>query len=590
METVDFLLSTLSSLLASVLVEAAKHGGVRLDESKQQELEKLRRSVQHARSADDHFEAGLSEAFRALSPIQTYNRFQHLFSDLAFRHAMLRWMFAVSATDRRTAADALKSLSASKLGPEWGDTAVETLTRSYETVVQSDALLSHLLNRADHRRLLEAATEIAHTVDLRFEDASRQLAQVMENLSKLREAATAAAPEPTVSQLREEFGRYTDNVLSDIPIELPLIGSIERIEHSQALRLALDKQAILLLGEAGTGKTGVMARVAKGLRRAGECVLYISADRIARQFSGSCTVTDLSRALGFERPLPQTLGTVADTFGRAWLLVDQLDTVAGEPVGEALVELVRRLRGRAGAIIVAACRSYEAEFSADVSTLKLPTLHVSDLPPEEVSRCLDILGLRAEGPLIGLCGNLLNLSLLANLVRNGVTSSAITVEAQLWGALREHVANSIAPPLLNLACDYAVAAALTPGGAFHTDAVPQADRLASLGILTRLTTGRYRFRHERLRDYFVAYDSVVRRGESLPALLCRVPAGHPFGQHRPAVQREGRAAEQQRDRGRAVVLPSGQGQAPPEVRPGPPAGKGQSHAPQDAGEGPAAGR
>jgi hypothetical protein len=524
MTPIDFLLSALSSLVASTIVEAAKHGGVQLDEHRRQELERLRGAVQHGKSPEEHLEAGLAQAFRVLSPIQTYNRFQHLFSDLRFRHAMLRWMLAVSETDRKTATDELKSLSASKLGPEWGEKAVEVLTRAFENVVQSDSLLSHLLSRADHRRLLEAAKETAHTVDLRFQDASRQLSEVMAELAKLRAVASSGVPEPTVTELHEEFGRYTDNVLCDLQIELPLIGSVERIEHSQALRFALDEQAILLLGEAGTGKTGVMARIARSLRQAGECVLYVSADGIARQFSGSCTVVDLSRALGFERPLPQTIGAAADTYGRAWLLLDQLDTVAGEPVGGAFVQLVKRMRGRAGCVVVAACRSYEAEFAADFSTLKLPTLHVTELPPEEVCRCLHILGLPDESNLVSLCGNLLNLSLLANLIRDGASLSAMTVEAQLWRALRAHIAESGTLSLLNLACDCAVAAARAPGGAFHTDSVAQADRLGSFGVLTRLTTGRYRFRHEKLRDYFVAYDSVVRRGEALQALLSRVPA------------------------------------------------------------------
>jgi len=265
MTPIDFLLSAISSLLASTLVEAAKHGGVHLDESKREELDKLRRAVHHAKPLDDHFEGGIAQAFRVLSPIQTYNRFQHLFSDLRFRHALLTWMLALSQADRTTAADELKMLAASKLGPEWGDKAVAVLTRAFETVVQSDSLLSASLNRADHRRLLEAAKEIAHTVDLRFQDASLRLTQVMEEITKLRAAGTTVVPEPTVAQLREEFGRYTDNVLVDLQIDLPLIGSIKRLEHSEALRLALDEQAILLLGEAGTGKTGVMARIAKGL-------------------------------------------------------------------------------------------------------------------------------------------------------------------------------------------------------------------------------------------------------------------------------------------------------------------------------------
>jgi len=99
----------------------------------------------------------------------------------------------------------------------------------------------------------------------------------------------------------------------------------------------------------------------------------------------------------------------------------------------------------------------------------------------------------------------------------------MTVEAHLWRALREHLAERGTVSLLDFACDCANAAARALGGAFHTDLVALADRLASIGVLVRLTTGRYRFRHERLRDYFVAYDSVVRREESLPELLSRVP-------------------------------------------------------------------
>jgi hypothetical protein len=519
----NFLLSVLSGLIANALVEAAKHGYVRVGEKQREDLNKLVGAVQRSWSAGEQFEAGLGEAFRALAPIQAYNRFHCLFSDLCFRQAILKWMFAITEGDRKATVEELRSLSGSMLGTEWGDTAVKVLTHSFQTVVQSNTLLSGILNRADHGRLLEAAREIAHKVDLRCQDASQQLSCVLEEIAKLRTALASTAAEPTVARLRDEFERYTDNVLHDLRVELPIIGSIDRIEHSHALRLALDEQAILLLGEAGTGKTGVMARLAKELRIRGECVLFVPADGIATQFSGSCTVADLSKALGFERPLPDILGAVADAHGRVWLLVDQLDTVAGEPVGGAFIQLVKRMRGRTGCIVVAACRSYEAEFSTDVSTIKLPTLHVAELPPEEVCRCLEVLKLEPTADLVGMCGNLLNLSLLATLVQKGTFLSEVTVESQLWRALREHLAKRARASLLDFACDCAISAVCSPGGAFHTKAVAKADRLASFGVLTRLASGRYRFRHERLRNYFFAYDSVMRRQESLPSLLARVP-------------------------------------------------------------------
>jgi hypothetical protein len=206
-----FLLSLLSDLAANAIVGAAEKGVVNLHEKEEEQIKKLTGAVQSLRSSEAHFEAGLSEAFRSLSPIQAYNQFNYLFSDLAFRQTVLKWMFALDENDRKATANELQTLANSMLGTQWGAKAVDVLTRSFETAVHSNALLSGLLNRADHKRLLEAAKETAHKVDLRFADASAQLSRVLEEITKLRATPAGLVPEPTVAQYRQEFGRFTEN-------------------------------------------------------------------------------------------------------------------------------------------------------------------------------------------------------------------------------------------------------------------------------------------------------------------------------------------------------------------------------------------
>lgn len=460
-------------------------------------------------------------SLRDIESIQFQNQFYCLLNDLGFRQKTLTLLISRTPEARGNTVNELQSQARSLIGREKAEKTVGAIISTLETIKNSK-IISQLLNGAKEESLVDAILKTAHEIDLGAVKTPITMDHILRSIDRLGKSTAPQQSASSKSDYRAVLKRFTDNTLEGIEINLEGIGRLDRIESVQALELGLREKAVLLLGEAGSGKTGVMASLAQSLNVEGECVIFIRADDVASQFTGTCTANDLSKSLGLDKTLTEIIASVTSTNNRVWLLLDQLDDVADEAVGAAFVQVVKLLKNTEGCIIIASCRSYEAEFPGFVGTIGLPTLHIAGLPPEEVCRCLRLLGLRPRADLVALCSNLLNLSLLATLAGEKVLLGDLVVEAQLWRALRIYLDERRKGPLLDFSCDCAILSAQSPTGSFSTTDRPKTKQLVSLGILAKMSDGRYRFRHERLRNYFVAFDAVVRRQESLPDALSRL--------------------------------------------------------------------
>lgn len=152
----------------------------------------------------------------------------------------------------------------------------------------------------------------------------------------------------------------------------------------------------LLVGDAGTGKSALLTRLAPALEDQGVTVFAIKADQLPASLT---SLADLARALGVDEGLEDRIGALAANRPVA-LLLDQLDAVSDIMDRQShrmqlLLQLVHRLgaRGRAGdkplpIHVVVSSRPFEAAHDARFQQLRAETLQLDLLAEDQVAAML----------------------------------------------------------------------------------------------------------------------------------------------------------------------------------------------------------
>ena len=129
---------------------------------------------------------------------------------------------------------------------------------------------------------------------------------------------------------------------------------IER-ECQAAVNAAAQKGSFLVVGEPGTGKSGVLNALARSLMQDGKDVLALAVDDFSDTDLGG-----LSKELGIQHELLDVLEAWDDGQGPAWLIIDALDATrggGGEAAFRALID--RTLNGGGRWRVVASIRSFD---------------------------------------------------------------------------------------------------------------------------------------------------------------------------------------------------------------------------------------
>ncbi len=138
-------------------------------------------------------------------------------------------------------------------------------------------------------------------------------------------------------------------------IEVPGGKSLTITRDCQfAVEQAIHTGPLLIIGEPGAGKSGVMSLVAKSLLKQRADVLELAIDRYS-----IATLGDLQAELSLEHPLLDVL-EAWDGVGPAYLMIDALDATRGSPgesVFRLLIKRVLELKGRW--TVVASIRSFD---------------------------------------------------------------------------------------------------------------------------------------------------------------------------------------------------------------------------------------
>lgn len=152
----------------------------------------------------------------------------------------------------------------------------------------------------------------------------------------------------------------------------------------------------LLIGEAGTGKSALLARVAPALEEQGITVFAIKADQLPASIA---SLDDLARALGVDEGLEDRIAALAGKRPVA-LLLDQLDAVSDvmdlhSHRMQLLLQLVHRMgaRARAGDTplpihVIVSSRPFEAAHDARFRQLKAEALRLDLLRDDQVEAML----------------------------------------------------------------------------------------------------------------------------------------------------------------------------------------------------------
>ena len=133
---------------------------------------------------------------------------------------------------------------------------------------------------------------------------------------------------------------------------------IER-ECSPALQEAASRHSVLVVGDPGSGKSGVLYSAAKGFLKQGRTVLMLAVDQLS---SGS--LDDLQRELELQHPVVDVLS--------AWqpvenpiLLIDALDASRGGASERAITQLITAIHHRASHWrVIASIRKFDLRYGA----------------------------------------------------------------------------------------------------------------------------------------------------------------------------------------------------------------------------------
>ncbi len=302
------------------------------------------------------------------------------------------------------------------------------------------------------------------------------------------------------------FNSYSWTYLQQPPPVINYIGVIERPEIGQIQQhWQSSSNAIILYGEAGTGKSGIALRLGQLLANNGTPTLFIKATDLPSSQDPIITIQ-------YRMPLK---GNLLDSIAslckeRACvIIIDQLDSVAGTDLGKNLVSFIKALVALPNVKILVVSRTYDLQHDPDISSLDFQKIESGQLSLEQVTSYLSQIGTKSPSyALIELARNLLNLSLIAEVAKSSTNHILdLTDDIDLWKqyylTIQQREGEEIAEYVLKLAQEVTS----LEEQAFQIN-FPKSEyrkRLISRGILIEAPGRRYAFRHEKLQDFLCAF-------------------------------------------------------------------------------------
>jgi hypothetical protein len=330
-----------------------------------------------------------------------------------------------------------------------------------------------------------------------------------------------------VGDIQPSFLRQTNlgtrlicSVISGMSESLPR-DEVARVEDQLA-----SGRAVLLTGDAGTGKSGIALELVRSARESGLAVLYLDARRFAR----AETEVALRQHIGLKGSVSAAIGRIGKHQG-CRLIIDQLDYITGSVACQVLVELAVECCEQQGVQVVVASRKTEAQETKLLSMLDVGAfVELTSYPlTMDRARCvLQQLGISDPSKKVTeLATNLLNLELIARVKTENPTFDfrAALDEIDIW----EHhrlVLEDDSERVVAGAIDLARRALSSDRGSFDLDypLLGPHRRLISWGVVVCEEARIHRFRHEKYQEYLYAWDATQRL--RMPRAVCAELGAH----------------------------------------------------------------
>lgn len=326
-----------------------------------------------------------------------------------------------------------------------------------------------------------------------------------------------------VQNIESQFTSHTQRALRQIRLLIPGIpepfprDELERIEEQLQ-----QGKAVVLTGEAGTGKSGIGAKLVGSAIERGMVTFLLD----ARQVGHIRSPADLKDYYGLNGPLAPAIAR-AGRYKKCRLIVDQLDNVAASRSATVLVDLAIDCCDLEGVEVVVISRKREGY---EVNLLNKLTntpgfIELASYPlnKDDATKALNQLGVsQPTAELIELSCNLLNLELIGTIKEKQPAFEFDTLmdDVDLWEQYlivlreREQVGASArdAEGIIAEAVNLARAGLNSEDGTFQLSfpSSPKQDRLISWGIIVQEEGRTYRFHHEKLQDFLYAWDAAER--------------------------------------------------------------------------------
>jgi len=313
----------------------------------------------------------------------------------------------------------------------------------------------------------------------------------------------------TVDQIVQALDAFTAASLRGVSCALPLLGTLPREERDEVGSYLREYGGVLVVGEGGTGKSALIAEIAREARNQGTAILLVRAS----SFNPQDNVAAIQARLPIREPLMVALRRIASLVP-CLVIVDQLDSASGTPLFNDLLGLIGTAAALENVQVLAACRTWQAEKEPELGRLTIPRVESRPLTSTEGRRLLRRLGVGSPSPvLLDLATNLLNLSLIAGLAQAGEDVSTITGKLDLWHRYRRSIEEREGRVTLEDAVSLARESLMRNEREFPIPPASStsADRLIGRGVLVPSRGETSRFRHQELHDYMYAWDTALRR-------------------------------------------------------------------------------
>ena len=314
----------------------------------------------------------------------------------------------------------------------------------------------------------------------------------------------------TVEDWLGAFSQYTQARLDKAVTVMPILGHIERVEEGLLEQSLNENGGTLLLGEGGAGKTAVATIQACRLIEAGHPVLWLRASSLP---SGIVTPDQLGSHVGVSTPLVTALSTLGRAMGECYVFCDQMSFASGTDTARTLCGLAQTASAMGGLHVVLICRTYHARSQDIMAQLRFPTVEVRPLSRGLVMNLLSRLNVAQPSEVLLTLGeNILQLSMIAELARDGVDVEHISGELELWKVYLHDLEVREGQEALVRAMDYAVANLQQSKREWYIAKPDSAtERLIARGVLVERQTHVYAFKYDRLHDFLYAWHATRTR-------------------------------------------------------------------------------